>query len=303
MKPLSLGGVAPAAEPRLSPLRSSADCSAASLYRFGLSVGMRTLPGAPREALKNLVLPVEYIRCAESLYVLRNLEVNAGHRVLDIGSPKLPSLFLAARIGALVHATDLLDYFFVRYGTYADAVLGPRRALYRMEAQDARRLTYPDATFDRVFSISAIEHIPDDGDRQAMEEIARVLRPGGLVCLTVPWGLTGYVEEFRRAGDPDTYWARSNGAPIFYQRAYDRRRLEERLIGNPAFELVDLSFWGERRIPVEHLILSRKLPRWLRWAMLPAHFPLSRLFLSPLGEAEPCRKKVACITLRRLDRD
>jgi hypothetical protein len=37
--------------------------------------------------------------------------------------------------------------------------------------------------------------------------------------------------------------------------------------------------------------------------MLPAHFPLSRLFLSPLGEAEPCRKKVACITLRRLDRD
>ena len=82
------------------------------LYRFGLSVGARTLSRAPRDAIKRLVLPVEYIRCAEFRYVLEHLDVTANHRVLDIGSPKLLSLFLAARVGAHVWATDLLDYFF-----------------------------------------------------------------------------------------------------------------------------------------------------------------------------------------------
>jgi SAM-dependent methyltransferase len=299
MKALSLGGF-PGLRAEEEPLPPPAAFTDADLYRFGLRVGLKSLQRAPREGLKSLMLPVEYIRCAEGRYVLQHLAVEPGHRVLDIGSPKLPSLFLAARVGAEVHATDLLDYFFARYGAYADAVLGLRRRhLYHMEAQDARSLSYPDRSFDRVFSISAIEHIADDGDRQAMEEIARVLKPGGLCCLTVPWGLHGYVEEFRQAGDPDAYWTPSSGGRVFYQRAYDRRRLEERLLGRHHFDVVDLSFWGERKVPVETVLLSRRLPRWARYAMLPAHFPLNRLFLSQLGQDEPCRKKVACLTLRR----
>jgi SAM-dependent methyltransferase len=295
MKAMSLSSVSGsrtgAARP---PLFSDAD-----LYRFGLQVGVRSLRRAPKEALKSLVLPVEYIRCAESRYVLQHLAVEPGHRVLDIGSPKLTSLFLAARVGAKVYATDLLDYFFQRYGVYADAVLGRRRELYRMEAQDGRALAYPDYTFDRVFSISAIEHIPGDGDRQAIEEMARVLKPGGLCCLTVPWGLDGYAEEYRRAGDPDAYWTPADGDQVFYQRVYDRQRLDERLLSGGQFDLMDLSYWGERHLAVEDVILSRRLPRWVRWAILPAHFPLSRVFLSRLGEDEPCRKKVACLTLRK----
>ncbi len=297
MRTLTLSGIpetAPVAAPDQGRTFSDAD-----LYRFGLMVGLRTLGRAPREALKSLVLPVEYIRCAESRYVLQHLDARAGHRILDIGSPKLPSLFLAARVQARVHATDLLDYFFDRYGAYADAVMGAHHDLYRMEAEDARCLSYADDTFDRVFSISAIEHIPDDGDSVAMGEIARVLKPGGICCLTVPWGLHGYVEEYRRKGDPDTYWVESSEERIFYQRAYDRPTLDRRMLSDPRLELVDLSFWGERRYPVEHVILSRKLPRWARWGLLPAHFPLSRLFVSRLGQDEPCRKKVACFTLRK----
>jgi SAM-dependent methyltransferase len=300
MKALSLASPAGVGTRAAAPPPPAAGgFSDAHLYRFGLQVGLKSLRRAPKEGLKSLVLPVEYIRCAEGRYVLQHLAAEPGHRVLDIGSPKLPSLFLAARVGAKVHATDLLDYFFPRYGIYADAVLGPRRHLYRMEAQDGRRLSYPDRSFDRVFSISAIEHIPDDGDRQAMREIARVLEPGGLCCLTVPWGLDGYAEEFRSAGDPDAYWTPATGERVFYQRVYDRRRLDERLLGGGQFDLVDLSYWGERRVPVEDVILSRRLPRWLRWALLPAHFPLNRLFLSRLGEDEACRKKVACLTLRK----
>src|SRR5262245_48693756 len=173
---------------------TSTDFSDADLYRFGLEVGLRTLPQQPVLGAKTLAVPVEYIRCAEARYVLKHLAVEPRHRVLDVGSPKLTSLFLAARLRARVHATDLMDYFFERYRAYARAVIADAPALYSMEVQDARCLSYEDDSFDRVFSISAIEHIPGDGDSAAMGEIARVLKPGGLCCLTVPWGLRGYEE-------------------------------------------------------------------------------------------------------------
>jgi SAM-dependent methyltransferase len=269
------------------------------VYKFGLLVGARALPFSPRHAIKRLVLPVEYIRCAEFRYVLEHLDVTSDHHVLDIGSPKLLSLFLAARVGAHVRATDLVDYFFPSYTAYAASMLGPRKERYVMETQDAQALSYDDETFDRVFSVSVIEHIPGDGDTVAVNQIARVLKPNGIACLTVPWSDRGYLEEFHRPG-PDAYWVKaSDQSKVFYQRAYDHDSLYERLLGHDRLELVDVSFWGERRINVEDALLSPRLPRLLRHAMLPAHFVLNRLFLSPLAETEGSRKKVACVTLRK----
>jgi SAM-dependent methyltransferase len=269
------------------------------LHLFGLSVGARTLPSDPIAGLKSLVLPVEYIRCAETRYILQHLDARPGQRVLDIGSPKLLSLFLAARLRAEVHATDLVDYFFERYALYSRVTLARDRGRYHMGCEDARNLTYPSAHFERVFSISAIEHIPGDGDSRAMQEIGRVLAPGGIACLTVPWSDHGYLEEFKHRGDPDAYWAPGDGDPVFYQRAYDRDTLERRLVEPSGLTRADLSFWGERNVPVEHMILNRRVPRLFRVLLCPSHLVLARLFLRPLGESEPSRKKVACLTLRK----
>ena len=272
------------------------------VYRFGLKVGLRTLPNAPLHGLKRLVLPVEYIRCAEFRYVLEHLDVSAGHSVLDIGSPKLLALFLAAEVGATVHATDLVDYFFQSYARYAEKSIDTRRGNFLMKTEDAQALTYPDETFDRVFSVSVIEHIPGDGDQVAMREIARVLKPGGVACITVPWRDDGYVEEFGPAGNPSAYWTTPAGDQVFYQRAYDAESLTRRLLDAAPLTTVDLSFWGERGLGVEDMLLSQKLPRAVHHAMLPLHFPLNRLFLSQMRLDEPARKKVACVTLQKAAR-
>lgn len=57
---------------------------------------------------------------------------------------------------------------------------------------DARQL--PEAVgedFDRVFCISVLEHIPDGGHRKAMEEIVRVLKPGGIAVITMDVAFKG----------------------------------------------------------------------------------------------------------------
>jgi SAM-dependent methyltransferase len=51
-----------------------------------------------------------------------------------------------------------------------------------------QHLTWPDATFDRVCSISVLEHIqPPSEQRKAIQELARVLKPGGLMLLTLDY--------------------------------------------------------------------------------------------------------------------
>jgi SAM-dependent methyltransferase len=51
-------------------------------------------------------------------------------------------------------------------------------AFYTM---DARHLLFRDGLFDFVFSLNTFEHIPDP--RQALQEVSRVLKPGGQVFL------------------------------------------------------------------------------------------------------------------------
>ena len=78
---------------------------------------------------------------------------------------------------------------------------------------DALRLPFPDRCFDRVVASEVLEHV--EADRAAMDELARVLRPGGTLAVTVPrwlpeklnWALSedyhhtpgGHVRIYRRS--------------------------------------------------------------------------------------------------------
>ncbi len=71
-----------------------------------------------------------------------------------------------------------------------------RLAFMRM---DGRHLEFPDASFDVAYSLSSIEHFGGlDGARAAVDEMSRVLKPGGLMVVATEYILSGpaYHEGF-----------------------------------------------------------------------------------------------------------
>lgn len=54
-------------------------------------------------------------------------------------------------------------------------------------AQDLTATSYPDAMFDAITCISVLEHIPAPYDQQAIHELLRILKPGGVLILTVDY--------------------------------------------------------------------------------------------------------------------
>jgi ubiquinone/menaquinone biosynthesis C-methylase UbiE len=62
--------------------------------------------------------------------------------------------------------------------------LGQKRGLQSISVMDGGQLNFPDAAFDLVIASDVLEHIADDG--RAMQEWARVLKPGGKLIVFVP---------------------------------------------------------------------------------------------------------------------
>lgn len=115
-------------------------------------------------------------------------EVAAGDRLLDLGCGAGRHTFEALRRGADVVALDrnAEDLHAVEATVAELAAAGhiPLPAGPVTVEGDALALPFDPATFDRVLASEILEHIPDD--RAAIAEIVRVVKPGGLVAVSVP---------------------------------------------------------------------------------------------------------------------
>ncbi|MEZ5094186.1 class I SAM-dependent methyltransferase [Nocardioides sp.] len=116
------------------------------------------------------------------------LGLRAGERVLDMGCGAGRHAFEMYRRGADVVAfdQDADELAGVRdlFAAMREAGEVPEGAEADTKEGDALALPFADGEFDRVVAAEVLEHIP--ADIQAIEELVRVLRPGGTIALTVP---------------------------------------------------------------------------------------------------------------------
>lgn len=104
----------------------------------------------------------------------RYLAPGEPRRILDLGCGTGGTLAVVSEFGRAVGLDPFPDAL-----AYCR-----RRGLRELVAADATRLPFAEAGFDLVTSFDVFEHIADDG--AAFAEAARMLRPGGLLLLTVP---------------------------------------------------------------------------------------------------------------------
>ncbi|HEX7239415.1 MAG TPA: class I SAM-dependent methyltransferase [Longimicrobiaceae bacterium] len=285
-----------------------------SAYRLGVRLGSRwprTL-GQKARRLAGLVryppnlvywlTPIDYVRWRELEFALDAVRrfMPSPRAVLDVSSPKLLPVTVAAAVpGATVHATDIVDDE-VAYVASAAEHLGLGNVV--AEPADARAMKYPDGAFDLVTSVSVFEHIaPEaDGDVPAARELARVLAPGGVAVITVPFAKE-YFAEYREG----SVYEREAGAEerIFFQRFYDSAVLERNIIGPSGLEVAFLGFIEERHFSRDpHTRMAHYVNATGRQKLVfgPWFYPLSRVFLSRPKPLEECEKPyIACLVLRK----
>ena len=216
----------------------------ASLYALSLRLGARSLlrDGPNRQALIRLLVPLDPSRYLELPDTLEQLDAAPGERVLDLASPKLPAVALARR-GVTVTSVDALES---EVDTWRRLAGHEPNVTFAMG--DGRALNLPDARFDRAYSISVIEHIAGDGDRTALSELARVVKPGGRLVVTLP-----YAERYHEDWRPEPVYGDQeavNGR-YFFERWYDEAHVAGLVASEPALELT------ARRV-------SRLWPNWHR---------------------------------------
>lgn len=146
--------------------------------RTGLDIPIYSLSAVESKRLDvhSLLAGVTSERLVEYDFLARNLVSRTKRaKILDVGAAKSE---LAKAINEYGKKWDVLGIDLIQ-GT--DILM------------DAKSTGFRGETFDQVISISTIEHIGRDfdeksGDIQAMQEIYRIMKKGGVAIITVPYG-------------------------------------------------------------------------------------------------------------------
>ena len=197
----------------------------------------------------------------------------AGARVLDMGAGSCPyrSLFAHCRYETQDFA-GLLDNQ-LRYGGYG-------KIDYRC---DIASVPVADGEFDAILCTEVLEHVREP--IKVVQEMARILKPGGRVMLTAPLGSGIHQQPYHYYGGYTPYWYRDFlGAAGFSQIRVEANAGSFRFFAQEAIRFVQTT---------RPFKLSMPLPLELLW------LPLWALLAPLLALAIP----VICRFLDRFDRE
>ncbi|MCB1592070.1 MAG: class I SAM-dependent methyltransferase [Alphaproteobacteria bacterium] len=105
--------------------------------------------------------------------------------VLMVGQKQVRILHIAPDFGLYlwIKRQEKVDY------VASDLDLSRYRHIDNIQKADITAMPFPENDFDIVICSHVLEHIPDD--RKAMQEILRILKPGGSALLMVPLATDG----------------------------------------------------------------------------------------------------------------
>lgn len=200
-------------------------------------VGLRLVllpaaPGARKHGLLLMLMPMDSTRYFEFEFAERAMADIDAQRYLDVSSPRMvPVMSAKMRPGLRLDminpdSRDLAHSMLVVRAAGLDA----RCTLHGCTVSDA---PFAPRTFGVVTCISVLEHIPED--TEALRVIWSLIRPGGLLVLTVPC-MARACEQFI---DYDEYGLlpKDESGFVFWQRFYDAETLESRIfsvLGRPS---------------------------------------------------------------------
>ncbi len=260
-------------------------------YRLGAAWAARGARRAswphPRAGLYRLLVPLEPWRYYELARV-------AGEPFdgdcLDVSSPKLLASLLQSEGPGRWVAVDLLAEEIARWRALDPAL--------DLRVEDARALSFEDASFDAVACVSVIEHVPGDGDGRAMAEIWRVLRPGGVLHLTT--NVAAHPREIRTEspvyGDASEA-ADDGGEGAFFERHYTEETLRERLLELPWRE--EAREYVRERRPVHERFFAARPWSFLAGGLLPLACVRNFATIPGPGALAPGEHGVVYLRLRR----
>lgn len=113
-------------------------------------------------------------------------------RVVPLDGQGKSFLDIGCNWGRWSIAASRLGYDVVGIDPMVDALSAARRVAQQLGSRaqffsaDARWLPFVDSSFDVVFSYSVFQHLRKDDVRAALDEISRVLVPGGLSVVEMP---------------------------------------------------------------------------------------------------------------------
>ncbi len=246
------------------------------------------------------LMGIGYERAIEYPWIFNALQIDSSNRVIDIGSgTSVFPLYVHGTTGAAVHCMDF-DRSVLRLADYArkcgfDESLRNETLVIRQV--DGFPLPYPDGYFDRLSCISTIEHSPNDSDTACMQELIRLVKPGGRLAFSVPIA-PRHQDVFVNA---DVYNRKYGGEPVFYERHYDHRTIHERLIRPSGAKLLSMEAFGEPTFQFGAQVAFRPgvglegALRPFRWTM-----PFfAHRFIKPVPIQTPPPRSFCCFALEK----
>ncbi len=165
--------------------------------------------------------------------IFENLDLTGNEKVLEVGCGRGFYLRVLKSVWPNLEVTgiDLNP----KYLKKAKEFIGGLRVDLRVA--NATKLPFKDKTFDRIIATEILEHISDD--EKTISEMFRVLKPGGIIMVTVPsknypflWDPLNWILE-RTVGWhlPSNIWWLS-GIWADHIRLYDEKELKDKMNSN-----------------------------------------------------------------------